>query len=104
VVQPHPIPEVSYSPRPIDTAAVTLPPELRELTERLAENTHDLWAAQRIKDGWTLGPVRNDAAKQHPCLVSYAELPEQEKEYDRVTALGTLKAMVALGYRIQPPA
>ncbi len=94
---------MSYTPRPIDTAAVTLPPELRELTERLAENAHDLWAAQRIKDGWTPGPVRNDAAKQHPCLVPYADLPETEKEYDRVAALGTLKAMVALGYSIVPP-
>jgi len=34
--------KVNYRPRPIDTAAVRLAPELEELTERLAENAHDL--------------------------------------------------------------
>ena len=92
-----------YHPTPIDTAAITLPPELLALTERLAENPHDLWALQRLKDGWTYGPQRDDRAKKHPCLVSYADLPDSEKEYDRAAALGTLKAILALGYRIQPP-
>ena len=71
------------------------------LTERLAENAHDLWAAQRIKDGWTWGPTRDDSAKKHPCLVPYAELPESEKEYDRQAAMGTVKAIITLGYRIE---
>jgi len=35
--------------------------------------------------------------------VPYDELPESEKEYDRVTAIGTLKAILKLGYRILPP-
>ena len=94
---------MSYQPRPIDTAAVQLSPALIELTERLAENAHDLWAAQRLADGWTPGPNRDDSAKKHPCLVPYAELPDSEKEYDRIAALGTLKAILALGYGIVPP-
>jgi len=73
------------------------------LRERLAEHTHDVWAAERIAQGWTYGPARDDAAKTHPCLVPYAELPEKEKEFDRKTALGTLKAIMALDYRITPP-
>jgi hypothetical protein len=92
-----------YLPAPIDTRAVTLPPELAALTERLAENTHDIWAAQRMKDGWRWGPQRDDQKKLHPCLVPYAELPEAEKEYDRVAAIGTLRAILALGYEIKPP-
>ena len=91
---------MNYQPKPIDTSAITLSPELAALTERLAENAHDLWAAQRLKDGWTQGAKRDDAAKQHPCLVPYAQLPESEKEYDRQAAMGTLKAMVALGYNL----
>jgi hypothetical protein len=91
---------MSYLPAPIETAAVSLSPELLALTERLAENAHDLWAAQRIADGWTFGPKRDDAAKKHPCLLPYAELPDSEKVYDRQTALGTLKAITALGYTI----
>ncbi len=91
-----------YTPQPIDTSGVVLSPALARLTERLAENAHDLWAAQRIKDGWKCGPQRNDQAREHPCLVAYAELPESEKEYDRQTALGSLRAILALGYRIEP--
>jgi hypothetical protein len=91
---------MSYVPKPIDTTMVNLPPELVELTERLAENAHDLWAAQRLADDWTYGAKRDDQAKQHPCLVSYSNLPEAEKEYDRTMAMGTLKAILALGYTI----
>ncbi len=91
---------MSYTPHPIDTSGVELPPDLKALTERLAENTHDLWARQRFADGWTLGSQRDDRAKKHPCLVPYADLPESEKQYDRETAMGTLKAILALGYRI----
>lgn len=94
---------MSYQPAPISTSHITLPPDLIELTEKLAENAHDLWARQRLADGWTLGLRRDDALKQHPCLVPYAELPESEKRYDREAAIGTLKAILALGYRIVPP-
>lgn len=94
---------MSYAPAPIDTSAVTLQPELHALTERLAENAHDLWTVERLAQGWTHGPQRDDARKFHPCLVPYAELPEKEKEFDRIAALGTLKAVLQLGYQIIPP-
>jgi len=89
-----------YTPRPIDTSNVSLPAELLTLTERLAENAHDHWAAQRTRDGWTHGPARDDAVKTHPCLVPYADLPESEKEYDRKAVMETLEAIVSVGYRI----
>jgi len=94
---------MSYQPAPIATSHIILSADLVELTERLAENAHDLWARQRLADGWTHGPRRDDALKQHPCLVPYAELPESEKCYDPEAATGTLKAILALGYRIVPP-
>jgi hypothetical protein len=94
---------VSYEPKPIDTSGVTLPEEIRQLTERLAENNHDVWARQRLAEGWRFGPSRHDDRKEHPGLVPYDRLPEVEKQYDRNTALETLKAILALGYRIEPP-
>lgn len=94
---------MTYTPRPIDTMHIRLQDDLAQLTERLAANTHDLWAAQRIADGWTYGPKRDDAAKTHPDLVPYDELPEAEKDYDRNTAMETLKLVLALGYRIVKP-
>ena len=90
-----------YKPNPIDTTKIALPPELLELTEKIAENVHENWSAGRIAEGWRYGPTRDDAKKTTPCLVPYAQLPEAEKEYDRVTALETLKLMLALGYRIE---
>lgn len=90
----------TYTPRPIDTTHIVLPPEVSGLTERLAENTHDVWAAQRIAQGWTHGPERDDTRKKHPCLVPYADLPEAEKEYDRATAVQALKVILSLGYTI----
>lgn len=90
-----------YKPQPIDTSDVELGEEILELTERLAENAHDIWARQRLADGWAWGPRRDQDEKEHPSLVPYEELPESEKEYDRSTAMETLKAMIALGYRIE---
>jgi hypothetical protein len=93
--------KLKYKPRPIDVSEVELSPEILALTERLAESTHDTWALKRMHEGWEHGPARDDVAKTHPCLVPYDKLPESEKEYDRQTAIQTLKAIVALGYRIK---
>lgn len=71
-----------------------------ELLEELAKNVHDQWSKQRIAEGWTYGPERNDALKQTPCLVPYEQLPEIEKEYDRNTALQTIKFLLEKGYKI----
>ena len=90
-----------YTPKPADTTEVRLPEELLELTEKIAENVHDIWAIGRMKEGWTYGKERDDAKKNHPCLIPYGELNDSEKEYDRNTALETLKLIVALGYKIE---
>ena len=94
---------VSYEPAPIDTSGVTLTAELEELTELLASNVHDLWARQRMAEGWRYGPERNDARKEHPDLVPYDQLSEGEKAYDRQTAMESIKLILALGYRIESP-
>ena len=94
----HPPP---YQPKPIDTSQVKLTDDILDLTELLARNAHDIWARQRLADGWRYGPRRDDARKEHPSLAPYEELSESEKEYDRSTALETLKAMIAMGYRVE---
>lgn len=90
----------NYIPRPVDVTDVELPEELTSLAEQIARNVHDTWAAQRIAQGWTYGPERNDALKQTPCLVDYDDLPEEEKEYDRTTAFSTLRLIRKLGFDI----
>lgn len=92
--------EKKYVPQPVDTSGVQLPKELMELVEDMAKNVHEVWAQTRIGQGWTYGEVRNDALKHHPCLVEYEELPEEEREYDRNTAVSTLKLIHQLGFKI----
>lgn len=89
-----------YTPKPIDTGGVPIPEELLELTELIAENVHEVWSASRMAEGWTYGPVRDDLLRTTPCLVPYDQLPEEEKNYDRNTALETLRLIIRLGYRI----
>ena len=90
-----------YTPQPVNTDDVRLPEELNALVEEMAKNVHEVWAQSRMEQGWTYGQQRSDTLKQHPCLVPYEELPEEEKEYDRSTALGTLKLIRKLGFSIQ---
>ena len=90
-----------YLPKPVDTTNVELPKELLALTEKIAENVHENWAVGRIKEGWTYGTKRNDCQKTTPCLIPYDQLSDSEKEYDRNTAIETLKLIIALGYKIE---
>ena len=90
----------TYTPQPIDTSDVKLPIELEVLVEQMSNNVHEVWAETRIQQGWTYGKQRNDELKTHPCLVPYEELPEEEKEYDRNTSIGTLKLIMKLGFKI----
>lgn len=90
-----------YTPNPVDTSDIKLSEELDQFVERIAENTHEVWAKSRISEGWTWGPVRNDELKQHPCLIPYAELPEIEKGYDRNTSVETLKMILKSGWKIE---
>ena len=94
---------MDYTPKPIDTSAVSLPVELETLVEQMAKNVHEVWAQKRIEEGWKYGEKRDDELRLHPCLVSYEQLPEIEKEYDRSTALETLKLIIKLGFTIEKP-
>ena len=90
-----------YKPNPVDTSSIILDEDLVALTEQIAENVHEVWAKGRIADGWTYGAVRDDNARTTPCLVPYNELSEEEKSFDRNTAMETLKFITALGYKIE---
>lgn len=90
----------NYNPSPVDTSNVNLPSELNSLVEKMAENVHDEWAKTRVEQGWSYGDTRDDKNKKHPCLVPYDELPEEEKVYDRNSAISTLKFIISMGFSI----
>jgi hypothetical protein len=93
--------KTKYMPNPIDVSGVKLSNGILQLEEVLARNAHDVWALQRMREGWRYGPKRDDARKEHPSLKPYEELPESERNYDRNAAIETLKSIIALGYRIE---
>ncbi len=75
--------------------------ELHTLVERLAENVHEIWSLERMNAGWTYGPQRCDETQQHPCLIPYFSLLDGGKAYDRQIVLGTIRAILALGFVIE---
>ena len=89
-----------YEPHPIDVDKIPLDGDLEELQEAIAENAHDVWAAARIKEGWTYGEERDDVNLKHPDLIPYTALPDCEKEYDRIMAFNTIKLVKKLGFDI----
>lgn len=89
-----------YIPNPVDTEQFQLPKELECLVEEMSKNVHEVWAKTRMEQGWTYGEKRDDVLKQHPCLVPYEELPEDEKVYDRNSSVETLKLIMKLGFKI----
>jgi hypothetical protein len=90
-----------YKPKPVNTDNIEIPEHLNELIETLSQNSHEIWAMLRMKEGWTFGHERNDPDKKHPDLVPYDELLKSEQEYDRNIVTGLIKTIIALGYRIE---
>ena len=91
---------LEYVPHPIDVSDVELDEELTELTEAIAENAHEIWAAKRRAEGWHYGPERDEKKLLHPDMVPYGELTEGEKFYDRDMALNTIRLVRKLGFNI----
>ena len=91
---------MTYIPKPYATENIVLSEEIMNLINELAKNTHENWAEERIRKGWTYGKRRNDKLKKHPCLIPYGELSDNEKVFDRRTSIETLKAIRLLGYEI----
>ena len=46
--------------------------------------THDAWLADKERDGWTRGPVKDPVAKTHPCIVPFHELPPEQRFKDQL--------------------
>ncbi|XP_063007652.1 ryanodine receptor 2 isoform X7 [Melospiza melodia melodia] len=92
--------QAAFTPVPVDTSQIVLPPHLERIREKLAENIHELWVMNKIELGWQYGPVRDDNKRQHPCLVEFSKLPEQERNYNLQMSLETLKTLLALGCHV----
>lgn len=50
------------------------------------ERLHQDWCDFKTDDGWVYGPVKDETAKTHPCLVPYSELPAEQRRKDDLFA------------------
>uniref|UniRef100_A0A672FC04 MIR domain-containing protein n=1 Tax=Salarias fasciatus TaxID=181472 RepID=A0A672FC04_SALFA len=66
--------QAAFTPTPVDTSQIVLPPHLERIREKLAENIHELWVMNKIELGWTFGAVSMINKRQHPCLMSLETL------------------------------
>jgi hypothetical protein len=96
---PHRADEV-YTPRPRGEG-LELGDEMMGLVEDLSRNAHDVWALEKMSQGWSFGAQHDKEARLHHDLVEYDELTETEKNLDRVMVAGTIKALLDLGYAIK---
>lgn len=55
-----------------------------------ASASHDSWLAEKERDGWKYGPVKDADKKEHPCYVPYEQLPQEQQAKDHL-----FKAIVA---------
>lgn len=46
--------------------------------------SHYHWMKHKLADGWTYGPVKDADKKQHPCLVVYDDLPQEQRTKDYI--------------------
>lgn len=51
---------------------------------RKPSDSHVNWMKEKLEQGWKFGPVKDEAKKEHPCLVPYDDLPEEQKMKDKL--------------------
>ncbi|VDL92643.1 unnamed protein product [Schistocephalus solidus] len=90
-----------YKPQPLDLSAIRLSSRLEALVDQLAENTHNIWAKDRITQGWTYGPTEDNNLKRSPHLVPYSETNANIKRANRETAYDSVKTLLVYGYTIE---
>lgn len=88
---PQPLEQIAFTPDPVNSSNIQMPNFIDGVRDRLAENLHEIWAMNKIEQGWRYADMRNDAKKLHSCLCQFEMLPLDEKQYDINLATETLK-------------
>ncbi|XP_076313816.1 ryanodine receptor-like isoform X3 [Tachypleus tridentatus] len=81
----------NYNPQPVDMSNLTLSRDMQNMSERLAENAHDLWA-KKMKEELGEG--------LHPQMVPYDLLTDREKRKNRERSQELLKYLQYEGFQV----
>lgn len=92
-----------YKPAPLDLSHVRLTPAQTTLVDRLAENGHNVWARDRVSQGWSYSAVQDIPARRNPRLVPYRLLDEATKRSNRDSLCQAVRTLLGYGYNIEPP-
>ncbi|XP_041645474.1 ryanodine receptor 2 [Cheilinus undulatus] len=89
-----------FKPAPLDLSQVILSPAHEALVNLLAENDHNVWARERIKQGWTYGAQQDVKAKRSPYLVPYSLLDERSRRVGFESVREAVCTLLAYGYSL----
>ncbi|XP_056624494.1 ryanodine receptor 3 isoform X3 [Triplophysa dalaica] len=92
-----------YKPAPLDLSDVKLTPGQELLVDKLTENAHNVWAKDRVKQGWTYGIQQDVKSKRNPRLLPYALLDERTKKSNRDSLREAIRTLIGYGYSVEPP-
>uniref|UniRef100_A0A914H250 Ryanodine receptor n=1 Tax=Globodera rostochiensis TaxID=31243 RepID=A0A914H250_GLORO len=94
-----------YKPQPLDTHEIELSESMQSLIEALARNTHNVWAKEKIKRGWTFGisELVDASQKRTPHLVPYDQVDERIKEANREAAAENIRSLQLFGIFLEAP-
>ncbi|XP_065312718.1 ryanodine receptor-like isoform X2 [Gordionus sp. m RMFG-2023] len=93
----------SFKPAPLDLTGIPDNPIIDNLTLALAENLHNIWAQDRISNGWSYGPYIDDKLKRTPFLLAYKHIPKFIKQANEEIAQESIKTIIAYGGSIEIP-
>lgn len=87
--------------QPIDTSEIKIPPSFSDLREVLAKNAHENLAIKQMNGEDSVKAEQSNGNGALRDMISYEDLPEEEKEYGRRVATDALKIIYAMGYEIR---
>lgn len=91
-----------YRPAPLELGDQQLSEHTTDLVQLIAENTHNVWCRDRIIQGWTHGPVEEQARKRTPHLVPFERVDPYIQQVNRDSAASSIRTLLAYGCTIEP--
>ncbi|KAK6101668.1 RIH domain family protein [Brugia pahangi] len=94
-----------FKPQPLDCHEIVLDDNMFSLIDALAKNTHNVWAREKIRRGWTFGlnEFVNISQKRSPHLVPYEVVDQRIKEANRESATEFIKTLQLFGIFLESP-
>ncbi|VDO07677.1 unnamed protein product [Rodentolepis nana] len=92
----------SFRPMPLVTSTIKLPAALSILVDQFAKHCHDTWAQELVDQGYVYGMTLDETRRTHPNIRPYHSLSQRDQMRYIQPVTETLRAMLALGWTIDP--